>query len=818
MNLRERFWRTALEVAPRMFGGLQIQDELIAGEDNVSIPPKGSTRSSTTDTNASGIVGIDMNEIKPDFMLEWLDALYNLAAYNGDVSYAVENIIGLGNTNHTVSFDDTIPEKLAAEMSAHLKRVEDSWYAYGGGMYSLKNDLFAQAAIAGCISAEIIPKEDISGVKSIVKVKPSSIRFIYDREKGRYLAGQKVPIGTAGADVNGIKLLNETTYKYVALRRYTESPYGIPPFLSAVEPLITQRNMLDNFNHIMKKMGMLGFISVLMNMPTRKQGETQEAYNTRAENHLKASVPEIDKSIAKGFVLGYKGSHEIKLNGVDSQSSGATEMYNLNEQNVMTGLKQDPAMLGRSFTTTETFGRVILAKLGSQVTNYQQIVATFIESAYLLELMMAGYSPKYVKVVFDKPMLSDKSKEEEGKAKKIANLRALWADGIISQQEYAKEMGYEEPAELIDLNEEIEDTPEKKENEPSKNAPDNTGGDETNVDEGTTSAGRREVRSLSLRLGKGVAEYPYMFSKYPVNMELDANDGYLDPKLERKLRLYTAQSAATYRRATTKSTSEIATVLLGMSANATQEQVLDKVLFTLYKNWDRNFTAKEKAVINKYVGAIYKQFRKDKSIFDGSGGKTPDAIFEVSDARTIKHFEKSDSFYLGKFITDESTVKKITKYIKEAYIAGDTPIGNDRKNLDKFKRRFKGTLNGEDHKITRVISTTVNKMRNYAAISYMEQAGVDTFEVVGVSDNLQCDWCKGVQGKQFKVSKAMTTINAEVQASVDSVGELKPFLVSGVKSDQVANLTGADLQALGFDAPPYHPSCRDVVIALFKNR
>lgn len=812
MGFREKFWATIHTWAPNIFGSYQTGEY---AADPTATPPAGTRRSSVL-PDESLIGGVSSNmEIKPEFMVEWIDALYHLAAYNGDVSYAIENIVGLGNTKHNIKFSDDIPESRQQEMLKHLKSKEDGWYSHGGGIYSLKNDLLSQAAIAGCISAEIVPKTDISGVDTIVKVKPSSIRFLWDSENSRFIPAQKAPIGTQGTDSStGLKPLNEITYKYIALRRYSESPYGIPPFLSALESLGIQRDMLNNFSHIMKKMGMLGFISVLMGIPKRLPNETEPEHQKRVENRLAEVVPEIDKTISKGFVVGYKGSHEINLQGISAESQGAKDMFELNEQNLMTGLKQDPAMLGRSFTVTETFGRVILAKLSSQISNYQKIVAKFLEDLYMMELNLAGFDVTMLEVVLDKPMIADQAKEEEAKAKRINNLRTLWSDGIISQTDYARELGYEKPAEDLDLDD-FEEDGSSEEDDPSTNTPDNTGGDETDTDEGTTAARRVNINKLSLKYTKGIAEYPYMFKEHPVETgTYAANDGWFDPKLERRLRSYTVESQRNYRRGVATSTNTIASALLKMPASATEQEVIDRVVFLLYKDWGKNFTNRQKAVIEKYVGSIYKEFRKDKSIFQGTSARVPDPTFGARDERTIRHFENSDELYLGRFITDEDTRKKVTNFIKQQYIAGDTPIGNNKKGLADFKRRFKGTLNGEDRKIRRVIETTANKMRNYAAVAYMEQAEVTRFEVRGVNDDRQCPWCKSIQGKTFEVSSAITTINNEVNASVTSVKALKPFLVSGPTPDEVSRMSGQDLQRLGFDAPPYHPHCRDVVIAI----
>src|SRR5690606_34172565 len=137
----------------------------------------------------------------------------------------------------------------------------------------------------------------------------------------------------------------------------------------------------------------------------------------------------------------------------------------------------------------------------------------------------------------------------------------------------------------------------------------------------------------------------------------------------------------------------------------------------------------------------------------------------LKDIRTMDYFKNSDKLYLGKFITDDDTKKRITAFIKEQYLENGVPLGNNTEVLEAFKKQFEGVLEGESWKIVNVLSTTVNKMRNYAALNYMEQAGVEKFEVRGVPDRLQCGYCASMQGRQFTLSKAMGKMNSMISSS-----------------------------------------------------
>jgi len=175
--------------------------------------------------------------------------------------------------------------------------------------------------------------------------------------------------------------------------------------------------------------------------------------------------------------------------------------------------------------------------------------------------------------------------------------------------------------------------------------------------------------------------------------------------------------------------------------------------------------------------------------------------------------ERSDSMYLGKFITDKDTKKAVYKYIQDEYVGGYLPIGNNDKALKAFASQFEDYLNLEAWKIRRIIDTTVNKIRNYAHIGYLEQAAIETFEVIEINDNLTCDYCAAMDGKKFSVATARDKIRREVNNGPENVGTLSPFLTTR-KLEDVQSMTAQELQSAGFDTPPYHCHCRGTFAAV----
>lgn len=415
----------------------------------VSVDPK-SEMPATGGRSSQPIVGnflqvlIDeANDIGADFPLEMLKVCTHLAKYNGDVSYAVDNIVQLGNTPFAVTFDDGVSQKQAIKLNKFLNVATKK--IYPGGINSLINDLYAQMAITGALSAEKIPNLAITEIAQVAIVPPITIRHKYNFTTYKYEQYQ-VSNGFAKSVSNtliGRVKLNPVTYTYLALRRFDDNPTAIPPFIAAFEGIVIEKDMLDNMRCIVKKLGLFGFLTVLNTAPTRKQGETDEVYWGRCQAYLTKLSPEIQKGFANGIVSGFKGSQEFKLEGSGANLQGAREMFNLISEIKMAGLKQDPLMLGRNFNVAETMARVIMAKLTTQVGNYQRIVATFMEDLFRMMLVLAGFTVNDVTVEFEQPMIGDKYRDEQAYELKIKNRLSLRDAGIIGQDHVAQELNYE---------------------------------------------------------------------------------------------------------------------------------------------------------------------------------------------------------------------------------------------------------------------------------------------------------------------------------------------------------------------------------------
>jgi SPP1 gp7 family putative phage head morphogenesis protein len=768
------------------------------------LPVKGGQESQRAGGSLLDVLVANLVIENPDFHFEMLDTLYHLATFNEDFSYAVDNITQLGNTDYQIYFNDTLPKSMVEKCLEEIEKEGKNWYE--GGVSGLIDDLLANTVISGAISSEIVPKKDLSGVEKAVIVPISEIRIAYNKLTKDYdYLQHSFKRGLQNKTPGYIKL-NPITYKYYAYRKFKGSPYAIPSLLPALDGIKLDNEMICGLQNVIKRLGIFGFLEVVVNPPKPLPSEAGQAGKQRYYARCKAFlanevIPEVEKGFNKGYIVGFKESHEFKMQSTSPQNmQGINSIIELITTKKHSGLKQDPMMLGRNQTTTETLGRVLLAKLGNQVRNYQKLVANFLSDLMYIHLNLKGYPVEFVKIEFAPAMIGDSEREARAYGLKLDNLGKLYEQGIIDQNQYAQEAGYEKPA-------------EKEPKALPGVAKTKTGKQKDPTDGNTTEVDKNALEHSQIALGSFYPQFQYSSDCNcgVTHLELGFSD-----ELEKLFQMYFAP----VRRGWGKAVNELS-LLIGreigkMKTGTDTQKVVNTVLYLLNTRFNTAFTDKQKNSIDKWVTFIYAKFRKDNSIFKGKKN-VPNSVFNQRDTRTIEFYKKNDALYLGKFITDKSTVKKITEFIKNEMVEGTLPIGagGNKEALEAFRKKFGAVLKGEDWKIERVLRTTFTRMKNTASINYMAQAEVVSFERVEVMDRLTCPYCRQLNGKQFSVKNAVKRIEAVNSIEPGYIGAVDPFITSVFKKpEDLKGLSAEDIEKAGASFAIPHPNCRGTVVAV----
>jgi hypothetical protein len=751
-----------------------------------SLPPVGPRSSNPADVTLASLLLEGMVFINPDYPIEFVKVIRHLVMYNPDFSLALDNIVQLANTNYDVFFDDSVTGEEVKRLATVVNDAADNWYKYSGGMSSMKNDLLVQLVTSGALSAEMIPTNSLDGIDKVVLVDPVNIKFHYRKEQDSWLPFQYV--------LGKKYQLNLTQYRYVALRRISEKPYAVPPFLAALENVAIEKDMVNNIREIIRNLGVIGFMKVLIQQPPRKTAqaggklESDDEYTKRARSLLHDTEVEVKKGITNGYLIGFKEQHDFQMESATQNVAGAQALVQINTEMKHAGLKQSPFLLGRNYSTTETLGKVVLTILTSQVKNYQKVLDVFLQDLFKLHLTLQGFNVKRVIVESSKPLIDDEVAEQQAYGLKIDNCKKLYDQGIISQAQFALALGYSES--------DVEN-PRVQEVLVSNTAPQNEQSDK-------------------------IDDFVEQYSDYPtfeydfveqtqVNYDIASYEKGEDKLLEKYLNEYLRATQATYKQAIGKVLNKLGQVL-EKEKGLTTENLVNKVFYTLFNNWDESFNTPLAKKIKKHVDKCYKAFRKDKGIFINFDD-IPDAVFNIVDLRTVEYMKTMDEVYLGKFITDPDTKKRITEFIKKTYLEEGYDL-RSRASIDRFKAEFRDVLKGESWKIDQVLTTTVSRMRYQSGVNYMAQAEVTHYKRLALNDRKCCDYCKNLDGKIFSVATTFKRLSKVIAADVEDVSDFAPFVTGLYKNpNDLKNMSSEEIQKKGAELVPSHPHCRCSIIA-----
>lgn len=378
--------------------------------------------------------------VTPSFRTDVIQLIRNLYKINPDMSIALQDMFKLANTGHDVNFPNN-SDKEADAMRDHLRIATKRWSMYTAGIDGLVNKMIVQLMVGGAISVEGVPNNDLSGLSTILFIKPDDIVFKRDKE-GVYHPHQ-LNKNWAAVNKQYIKL-NPNTYVYAGMYNDTDEPYGIPPFMASLDSLKSQQDMKINFKQIMEMVGMVGFLEAKMQKPDQKASESDGAYRARLNRTLRDLKVNLREGMKDGVVTGYIDDHEFKMNSTTKELGNLNIPWQMNQQSVANGLGINGAIIGTGNATEASTG-VNLSKMISQLKNLQSIVGYVLEFLYSLELRLAGYNNKGITITWGTTTVTDDVKIQQARQYKIQNLDLLYKAGIISQWQYAWEMGYDSP-------------------------------------------------------------------------------------------------------------------------------------------------------------------------------------------------------------------------------------------------------------------------------------------------------------------------------------------------------------------------------------
>lgn len=379
--------------------------------------------------------------VEPSFRVEVIKLLRDLYKVNPDMAIALQDMFKLANTGHNVTFPNNTDDE-AEKMRDHLRDVTKQWSRYTAGIDGLVNKMMVQLMVGGAISVEAVPNDTLDGLATILFLKPENI--IFKRESNGVYSPYQRNVNALVKQGQYIKL-NPETYFYAGMYNDTDEPYGIPPFMAALDSLKGQHDMRINFKHIMEICGMVGFLEAKMAKSDQRPNESIKAYEARLNRELIQLKRNLKEGMKDGIVTGYIDDHEFKLNSTTKELGNIEIPWNMNQQSVANGLGVNGSIIGVNGVSGDGASGTMLSKMISQLKNLQMITGYILNKIYSLELRLAGFNNKGIRITWGTSTISDEVKVQQGLQYKIQNLDLLYKAGIISQDQYAWEMGYDAP-------------------------------------------------------------------------------------------------------------------------------------------------------------------------------------------------------------------------------------------------------------------------------------------------------------------------------------------------------------------------------------
>ena len=367
--------------------------------------------------------------VEPLLPPAYLEQIVRLAVVNPDLSQAVSNWIALGNPGHDLIIigDDNILQAAEQRLNAKARTLA----RHTAGIDGLINKYLEQVALTGAISSEDVVRLGAApGVEQVVIVPTAQI--IFKRKGGEYVPYQL-------ADGDEVRL-NPITYRYLAYLTIENSPYAKPPMVAALEPVLDQHRMKKSMQYILKKFGLFGLISAAVTPPRQEVGETTEEYRQRVQTYLKEVLKAFKENFNEGLAV-YTDDIKVERTNLTTDARGVQDIFRMNEEQVFSGMGTDPAMHGRTYSTTETYARVVYDLLVRHAESFQRPVKRRIERTYRLDLALAGIPVEDIVVHFHRARSRDPLTEAKARQLEWLVIREQVEAGLLDPDTAARELG-----------------------------------------------------------------------------------------------------------------------------------------------------------------------------------------------------------------------------------------------------------------------------------------------------------------------------------------------------------------------------------------
>jgi hypothetical protein len=145
---------------------------------------------------------------------------------------------------------------------------------------------------------------------------------------------------------------------------------------------------------------------------------------------------------------------------VSADARGGSDLFNQNEQQVFSGLGTQPALHGRTYSTTETYAGVVYNMLVTDSLNIQRLPKRRMEKTYKLDLFLQGIMVESISLNFNKTQSLNPLNDANVEKINIETAKMKVDMGMISLDQAAQENGYQEAFKRPEEIEQENETPD----------------------------------------------------------------------------------------------------------------------------------------------------------------------------------------------------------------------------------------------------------------------------------------------------------------------------------------------------------------------
>ncbi|MBU4278185.1 MAG: hypothetical protein KKC30_15700 [Proteobacteria bacterium] len=743
--------------------------EISRGQLKTSELPPGGRSSDSPDNDLSGWVGslwTTYQGLQP-YDPTLLGLLERLSLYSPIVGQAVKLLAGTVNTGHDMILEG--PERQTAQAQELIGNLARTLYRRSAGVDGLVNHYTRQVAVTGALASEDVLEPDFSGIRQTVLLPVSSIRF--KLKEGEWEPQQKA---AGRAD---LLELNPHTFAYYALDTLEgHPPYGLPPFISVIEQEDLLQEVLTNLRFYAKKLGLYGIVDVGVPAPERQAGESQQEYQQRAQNHLNTVAAAYDRVYKDGLLV-HPDNHQLGIKNVSGGAYQVGAIIQNIEQLMMNALGIDPAMFGRSFSTTETYAGVVYNLLLRSAAQYQRLIKRRMERTYRLALALAGLWQVEVSLQWNPQPELKPDEAASAEQTRVDTVIKKAERGIIDPDQAAQELGYEKAAD-----------PERLLAAPAQGG---SGGQMVRLVLSTDGLGGYRRPRLTLAKGDDPEE----------------EERALQAEAEGVAARYTGEALALAQPIRSAALDAVEK-LLAASPELAEEEFVSKVHRALAGAYGQGWAAPGiQEAVTKLVEPIYRQYRL---LSDLAGAGRTDWTWGGAEQRVLNFSGRLDQHFFSKYLDNDDARRRAMRVLKEQWLdKGAGLFGRaDPEAITAFRAELDQELRMLDSsQIQRITDTTVQRLRNWANVQQLAEAGATWATVWAILDGRTSAICREMHGRKIKVAAAT--------AEVDYLSGLTPdqfeshLKKSGALSAETVRAGGVDsLATRGQMVPPYHVSCR----------